>query len=195
MPAHDERDHAFARKYGIPIKQVIHPADGSQVDIQAAAYTDKGVLKDSGPFNDLTSEAAFDAIAEWLQARDKGEKTKNFRLRDWGVSRQRYWGTPIPMIHCEKCGIVPVPLEDLPVVLPEDIVYDENTINPINRLVAQLVEAVDDGHAGGDHRVELLSVEVVERLLQRLVQLAAGIFLCISQHEIGVIGRFSVQRL
>ena len=131
VPAHDERDHAFARKYGIPIKQVIHPADGSQVDIQAAAYTDKGVLKDSGPFNDLTSEAAFDAIAEWLQARDKGEKTKNFRLRDWGVSRQRYWGTPIPMIHCEKCGIVPVPLEDLPVVLPEDIVYDENTINPI----------------------------------------------------------------
>ncbi|RLJ22132.1 leucine--tRNA ligase [bacterium endosymbiont of Escarpia laminata] len=131
VPGHDERDHAFASKYGIPIKQVIHPADGTNIDIQAAAYLEKGVLKDSGPFNDLTSEAAFDAIAEWLQARNKGEKTKNFRLRDWGVSRQRYWGTPIPMIHCDKCGTVPVPLADLPVILPEDIVYDEDTINPL----------------------------------------------------------------
>ncbi len=131
VPGHDERDHAFAHKYGIPIKQVIHPTDGSAVDIQAAAYIEKGLLKDSGPFNGLTSEAAFDAIAEWLQERGKGEKTKNFRIRDWGVSRQRYWGTPIPMIHCEQCGTVPVPLADLPVVLPEDIVYDADTINPI----------------------------------------------------------------
>ncbi|MCU7812641.1 MAG: leucine--tRNA ligase, partial [Candidatus Thiodiazotropha sp. (ex Notomyrtea botanica)] len=131
VPGHDERDHAFAQKYGVPIKQVIHPVDGSTVDIQAAAYIEKGVLQDSGPFNGLTSEAAFDAIAEWLRERGKGEKTKNFRLRDWGVSRQRYWGTPIPMIHCDNCGIVPVPLEDLPVLLPEDIVYDEDTINPI----------------------------------------------------------------
>ncbi|MBA1445168.1 MAG: leucine--tRNA ligase [Chromatiales bacterium] len=131
VPGHDERDHVFASKYGIPIKQVIHPVDGTNIDIQAAAYIEKGVLKASGPFNDLTSEAAFDAIAEWLQARNKGEKTKNFRLRDWGVSRQRYWGTPIPMIHCDKCGTVPVPMADLPVVLPEDFVYDEETINPI----------------------------------------------------------------
>ncbi|MCU7838374.1 MAG: leucine--tRNA ligase [Candidatus Thiodiazotropha sp. (ex Troendleina suluensis)] len=131
VPGHDERDHAFARQYAIPIKQVIHPADGSALDIQAAAYTEQGVLQDSGPFNGLTSAAAFDAIAEWLQERGKGEKTKQYRLRDWGVSRQRYWGTPIPMIYCENCGLVPVPLEDLPVRLPEDIVYDENTINPI----------------------------------------------------------------
>jgi leucyl-tRNA synthetase len=131
VPGHDERDHAFARKYGIPIKQVIFPADGTEIDIQAAAYIEKGVLKESGPFNGLSSEAAFDAIAEWLQERGKGHKTKNFRLRDWGVSRQRYWGTPIPMIHCDNCGIVPVPLQELPVVLPEDIVYDEQTINPI----------------------------------------------------------------
>ncbi|MCU7929617.1 MAG: leucine--tRNA ligase [Candidatus Thiodiazotropha sp. (ex Codakia rugifera)] len=131
VPGHDERDHAFARQYGIAIKQVIHPADGSALDIQTAAYTEQGVLQDSGPFNGLTSAAAFDAIAEWLQERGKGEKTKQYRLRDWGVSRQRYWGTPIPMIYCDNCDLVPVPLEDLPVRLPEDIVYDENTINPI----------------------------------------------------------------
>ncbi|MCU7842366.1 MAG: leucine--tRNA ligase [Candidatus Thiodiazotropha sp. (ex Monitilora ramsayi)] len=131
VPGHDERDHAFALKYGVPIKQVIHPVDGSKIDIQTAAYVEKGVLQDSGPFSGLSSEVAFDAIAEWLLERGKGEKTKNYRLRDWGVSRQRYWGTPIPMIHCDECGIVPVPLEDLPVRLPEDIVYDENTINPI----------------------------------------------------------------
>ncbi|MES9943480.1 MAG: leucine--tRNA ligase [Candidatus Thiodiazotropha sp.] len=131
VPAHDERDHAFALQYGIPIKQVIHPSEGDNPDIQAAAYTEAGVLQDSGPFNGLSSAAAFDAIAEWLQERGKGRKTKQYRLRDWGVSRQRYWGAPIPMIHCETCGIVPVPLQDLPVRLPEDIVYDENTINPI----------------------------------------------------------------
>ncbi|MES9817601.1 MAG: leucine--tRNA ligase [Candidatus Thiodiazotropha sp.] len=131
VPAHDERDHAFAREYGIPIKQVIYPSEGANPDISAAAYTEPGVLRDSGPFNGLSSAAAFDAIAEWLQERGKGQKTKQYRLRDWGVSRQRYWGAPIPMIHCDNCGIVPVPPEDLPVRLPEDIVYDENTINPI----------------------------------------------------------------
>ncbi|MES9854560.1 MAG: leucine--tRNA ligase [Candidatus Thiodiazotropha sp. L084R] len=131
VPGHDERDHAFARKYGIQIKQVIQPKDGSTLDIQAEAYTEKGVLQDSGPFTGQTSEDAFESIAEWLQAKGKGGKSKNYRLRDWGVSRQRYWGAPIPMIHCTHCGIVPVPLKDLPVRLPEDIVYDENTINPI----------------------------------------------------------------
>ncbi|MBW9259736.1 MAG: leucine--tRNA ligase [Candidatus Thiodiazotropha sp. (ex. Lucinisca nassula)] len=131
VPGHDERDHAFAKNYGIPIKQVIQPEDGSALDIQAEAYIEKGVLIDSGPFTGQTSAEAFDAIAEWLQEREKGGKTKNYRLRDWGVSRQRYWGTPIPMIHCDHCGIVPVPLDDLPVRLPEEIVYDENTINPI----------------------------------------------------------------
>ncbi|MCG8072906.1 MAG: leucine--tRNA ligase, partial [Candidatus Thiodiazotropha taylori] len=131
VPGHDERDHAFAKKYGIPIKQVIQPEDGSALDIQAEAYIEKGLLIDSGPFTGQTSAEAFDAIAEWLQEREKGGKTKNYRLRDWGVSRQRYWGAPIPMIHCDHCGIVPVPLDDLPVRLPEDIVYDENTINPI----------------------------------------------------------------
>jgi leucyl-tRNA synthetase len=131
VPGHDERDHAFAHKYGIPIRQVIHPTDGSEIDIQAAAYIVKGILKDSGPFNDLTSEKAFDAIAEWLEKAGKGGKEVNYRLRDWGVSRQRYWGAPIPMIDCGKCGTVPVPLEELPVRLPEDVAFDEKTINPI----------------------------------------------------------------
>jgi leucyl-tRNA synthetase len=131
VPAHDVRDHAFACQYAIPIRQVIYPSDGSSVDIETGAFTEAGVLKHSGPFNGLSSADAFDTIAEWLQERGKGQKTKQYRLRDWGVSRQRYWGSPIPMIHCQNCGIVPVPLEDLPVRLPEDIVYDENTINPI----------------------------------------------------------------
>jgi leucyl-tRNA synthetase len=131
VPGHDERDHAFAHKYGIPIRQVIHPMDGSSVDTQAAAYIEKGVLKDSGPFSDLTSEAAFDAIADWLANAGKGGKEVNYRLRDWGVSRQRYWGAPIPMIECDSCGTVPVPLQDLPVRLPEDVAFDEKTINPI----------------------------------------------------------------
>ncbi len=131
VPGHDERDHAFAHKYGIPIRQVIHPKDGSEIDIQAAAYIEKGVLKDSGPFNDLSSEAAFDAIADWLEKQGKGGKEVNYRLRDWGVSRQRYWGAPIPMIECDSCGTVPVPLENLPVRLPEDVAFDEKTINPI----------------------------------------------------------------
>jgi leucyl-tRNA synthetase len=131
VPGHDERDHAFARKYDIPIKQVVYPPDGTSLDIQAAAYIERGILKNSGPFDGLSSEAAFEAIAEWLHERGKGGKTKHFRIRDWGVSRQRYWGAPIPMIHCAQCGIVPVPLAELPVVLPEDIVYDAHTINPL----------------------------------------------------------------
>jgi leucyl-tRNA synthetase len=131
VPAHDERDHAFALKYGIPIRPVVFPADGSTPDIQAAAYTEPGVLRNSGPFDGLTSEQAFDAIAAWLDERDRGHKSVNYRLRDWGVSRQRYWGAPIPMVHCSGCGIVPVPLEQLPVRLPENVVYDEHTINPL----------------------------------------------------------------
>jgi leucyl-tRNA synthetase len=133
VPGHDERDHAFALKYGIPIRQVIRPADGSNIDIQAAAYTDKGVLLDSSPFDGLTSEQAFDAIAEWLSERGRGGKTVNYRLRDWGVSRQRYWGAPIPMVHCPDCGIVPVPNDQLPVRLPEDVAFDEHTVNPIKQ--------------------------------------------------------------
>jgi leucyl-tRNA synthetase len=121
VPAHDERDHEFAKKYGLAIKQVIAPADGSAADVEQAAFTGPGVLVHSGAFDGLDSEAAKAAITAHLAQHERGEQRVQYRLRDWLVSRQRYWGTPIPVIHCEHCGIVPVPDEDLPVVLPEDL--------------------------------------------------------------------------
>ena len=121
VPGHDERDHEFARKYDLPIVQVIAPADGSELDIQAVSYTDYGVLVNSGEFSDLSSANGFNAIADWLEARGKGERKVNFRLRDWGVSRQRYWGAPVPIVNCPACGSVAVPDQDLPVRLPENV--------------------------------------------------------------------------
>ncbi|MBD3671225.1 MAG: leucine--tRNA ligase, partial [Gammaproteobacteria bacterium] len=124
VPAHDQRDWEFAHKYGLPIKQVIAPADGSEVDLGEGAYTEKGVLVESGDFTGKTSREAFDAIAQALADAGKGCKRVNFRLRDWGVSRQRYWGCPIPIINCPDCGEVPVPENQLPVVLPEEVSFD-----------------------------------------------------------------------
>ncbi|MCG7529828.1 leucine--tRNA ligase [Psychrobium sp. MM17-31] len=126
VPGHDQRDFEFATKYDLPIEAVIHATDSEDktVDISQAAYTEKGVLFNSGQFDGLTSEAALDAIASELESQGKGKKTVNFRLRDWGVSRQRYWGSPIPMLHLENGDVVPVPPEQLPVELPEDVVMD-----------------------------------------------------------------------
>jgi len=133
VPAHDQRDFEFAQKYQLPIKQVVYPADGADAPVDQAAFTEKGVLKDSGEFDGLSSELAFDAIASFLQAQGKGKEHINYRLRDWGVSRQRYWGTPIPVINCEKCGSVPVPEEDLPVELPIDVEF-EGVGSPIKKM-------------------------------------------------------------
>jgi len=124
VPAHDQRDFEFAQKYGIAIKQVIFAANNEESDISAQAYTTKGVLKNSGAFDGLSSEQAFTKIAETLEEQSKGQRKTNFRLRDWGVSRQRYWGAPIPVIYCDDCGTVPVPEADLPVELPRDVVLD-----------------------------------------------------------------------
>jgi len=125
VPAHDQRDYEFAREYGLPVRQVIYPADDSvSADIGKEAFTDKGILKGSGEFDGLTSQQAFDAIAEHLEKQGKGRKTINFRLRDWGVSRQRYWGCPIPVINCPRCGALPVPEDQLPVELPRDVVLE-----------------------------------------------------------------------
>ncbi|MCK5831178.1 MAG: leucine--tRNA ligase, partial [Methylococcales bacterium] len=125
VPAHDQRDYEFAKKYDIAIKQVIFSAEGKEDATSEQAFTNKGVLKNSAEFDGLNSADAFDAIASKLERDKKGERKINFRLRDWGVSRQRYWGAPVPIIYCDDCGTVPVPESDLPVVLPkEDVVLD-----------------------------------------------------------------------
>ncbi len=141
VPAHDQRDWEFAKKYGLLIKQVIAPlarreikeclnavrdkmSPAAELDLETQAFTEKGVLIDSGDFSGMSSADSFDAIAEFLSAQGKGEKRVTYRLRDWGVSRQRYWGAPIPIINCQSCGAVPVPEDQLPVVLPEEIVLD-----------------------------------------------------------------------
>ncbi len=126
VPAHDQRDFEFARKYRLPIKQVIAPKPDSDAvcDLDREAFTEKGVLIHSGPFDGLTSEQAFEAVAQYLEARGKGRRRVQYRLRDWGVSRQRYWGAPIPMLYLEDGTPVPVPEAQLPVELPLDVTLD-----------------------------------------------------------------------
>ena len=137
VPAHDERDWDFAKAYGLSIKQVISSSNetvASNINIEEGAYTEKGILINSGQFDALTSEEAFDAIASSLKEESKGRKTINYRLRDWGVSRQRYWGCPIPIVYCDDCGAVGVPEEDLPVELPTEVVFDESGSSPIKKM-------------------------------------------------------------
>ena len=135
VPAHDERDFEFAHKSGLPIVQVVKSKTGAYDDVRApwiAAYSDHGITVNSGEYSGLEFQAAVDAISAALEKKGLGRKRIQYRLRDWGVSRQRYWGTPIPIIHCDACGVVPVPEEDLPVVLPEDLVPDGSG-NPLNK--------------------------------------------------------------
>ncbi len=122
VPAHDQRDFEFAKKYNIPIKVVINPPEGDlKPETMTAAYVDEGVMVNSGQFDGLNNIKGIGKINDYLVEKGIGRKTINFRLKDWLISRQRYWGTPIPMIHCDKCGIVPVPEKDLPVLLPKDV--------------------------------------------------------------------------
>jgi len=120
VPAHDERDYEFAKKYGLTIKQVIAPAEGDW-DLQEGAFVDAGVLINSGQFDGLASGEAKEAITRYLEGEGRGQERVQYRLRDWLVSRQRYWGSPIPVVHCDSCGIVTVPDEQLPVLLPEEL--------------------------------------------------------------------------
>ncbi|MDB3870210.1 leucine--tRNA ligase [Candidatus Thioglobus sp.] len=123
VPAHDQRDFEFAQKYAIPMLEVVKPEEGSH-DTSESAFTNKGVLCNSGEFNGLNFEQAFEAITNKLELKNLGEKQDNYRLRDWGISRQRYWGCPIPIINCAKCGSVAVPEKHLPIVLPEKVAFD-----------------------------------------------------------------------
>lgn len=132
VPAHDERDFDFARHYSLPVKAVIRPTDEDLQQPLAEAYVEHGVTFDSGEYSGLTFQAAVDAIAAALQAKGLGSKRVQYRLRDWGISRQRYWGCPIPLVHCENCGVVPVPDDQLPVVLPQDLVPDGSG-NPLGK--------------------------------------------------------------
>ncbi len=120
VPAHDHRDFEFAKKYKIPIKEVIKPLKGEST-LPDAAFEEKGIMVDSGPYSGLSSEEGAEKIIKYLESKDIGRRKINYRLRDWLISRQRYWGAPIPVVYCEKCGIVPVPEKDLPVLLPENV--------------------------------------------------------------------------
>ena len=133
VPGHDQRDWEFATKYALPIVQVVAGTDEAPANLADGAYTEKGTLMNSGEFNGLDFAAAFDAIVNKLQERGLGEKTVNFRLRDWGVSRQRYWGAPIPVVNCDSCGAVPVPESELPVVLPTNVAF-EGVGSPIKKM-------------------------------------------------------------
>jgi len=124
VPAHDQRDFDFAKKYNLPIKVVINPPNWDlNPDKMARAYTEDGVLVNSGEFNGMNNRDAIEEISRYLEEKGMGKRTVNYKLRDWLISRQRYWGTPIPVIYCEKCGVVPVPYEDLPVKLPENVEF------------------------------------------------------------------------
>lgn len=136
VPAGDQRDFDFARKYGLEIRVVVQPEgeDPLDPDTMEAAYTGPGRMVNSGRFDGMDSAAAVDAITDWLDEQGRGKKAISYRLRDWGISRQRYWGAPIPVVHCESCGVVPVPESDLPILLPEDAKLSEKGGSPLPKL-------------------------------------------------------------
>ena len=135
VPAHDERDFAFAEKYGLPIRRVV-ASPGTEDEPMVAAYVahaDHEVLVNSGEYSGLPADEGGRRIVDWLARDGRGRPAVTYRLRDWLISRQRYWGTPIPVIHCERCGIVPVPESDLPVLLPDTVDYGGSGVNPLTR--------------------------------------------------------------
>ncbi|GAB7027984.1 leucine--tRNA ligase [Geotalea toluenoxydans] len=135
VPTHDQRDFEFARKYAIAMEVVIQPEGGSlDAATMTEAYTAEGIMVNSGRFDGLNSTVAKEQIADFLEQEGLGKKTVNFRLRDWGISRQRYWGNPIPVIYCDDCGAVPVPAKDLPVVLPMDATFTGEGGNPLAKI-------------------------------------------------------------
>ena len=153
VPAHDQRDFEFARKYHLPIRMVIQPPDrGLTAVALTEAYVDQGVMVESGEFSGLSNIVGKEKIAEYAELKGWGKKQVRYRLRDWGVSRQRYWGTPIPIIYCDKCGTVPVPESDLPVRLPEDVPFTGKGGSPLRE--SKAFAAVGCPQCGGPARRE-----------------------------------------
>jgi leucyl-tRNA synthetase len=132
VPAHDQRDFEFAKRYGLPVIVVIQPPDSPlSAETMTEAYVEEGTLVNSGQFNEMDSIAAREAIVRYLEAKALGKRSVNYRIRDWGISRQRYWGAPIPIIYCPRCGMQPVPEEDLPVVLPHEVEFTGKGGSPL----------------------------------------------------------------
>ena len=153
VPAHDQRDFEFARKYHLPIRMVIQPPDrGLTAVALTEAYVDQGVMVESGEFSGLSNIVGKEKIAEYAELKGWGKKQVRYRLRDWGVSRQRYWGTPIPIIYCDKCGTVPVPESDLPVTLPQDVPFTGKGGSPLRE--SKAFAAVGCPQCGGPARRE-----------------------------------------
>ncbi len=171
VPGHDERDFEFAKKYAIPIRRVIAPADASAEEPELPFSSEEGVLVNSGEYSGLSCDAAQKKLQEVAAASGFGEATVTFRLKDWGVSRQRYWGTPIPMIHCERDGMVPVPDDQLPVLLPEQIEITQQGGSPLSRVAGfrerDLSQVRGAGEARDRHDGHVCRLELVLLSLHR----------------------------
>ncbi|MCL1864996.1 MAG: leucine--tRNA ligase [Spirochaetes bacterium] len=153
VPGHDVRDFAFAKKYNLPIKIVIDiPSSPLKLEEMKTAYTDEGVCVNSGEFTGMNNLEAIEKIAEYAEKNSIGKKMINYRLRDWGISRQRYWGCPIPIIYCDKCGEIPVPEKDLPVILPTDVDFKGDAHSPLTRMPEFINTTCP--HCGGKARRE-----------------------------------------
>jgi leucyl-tRNA synthetase len=153
VPAHDQRDWEFAKKYGLSITPVVFPADGSDLDMDSGAFVEKGVLKKSDQFDGLSSIEACAAIADHLEQSGKGNRKINYRLRDWGISRQRFWGCPIPMINNSRGDSCPVPATDLPVILPEDVEFD-GVGSPLKKMDQFICVDAPDGSGPGQRETD-----------------------------------------
>jgi hypothetical protein len=154
VPAHDQRDFEFCRKYGVPVWPVIRPVDGTLAEgaSMETAFPDDGTVENSGEFTGLPSEEARRRMSAKAEAEGFGKAAITYRIRDWGISRQRYWGTPIPVIHCERCGVVPVPEDQLPVVLPLNVKITGTGRSPLES-VPEFMK-VKCPHCGGAARRE-----------------------------------------
>lgn len=155
VPSHDQRDFEFAKKYHLPIREVILPADEPDMTAatMTAAYSEPGIMTNSGPFNGLRNKDAMEKIADYMEEKGIGRRVVNYRLRDWLISRQRYWGAPIPIVYCDSCGAVPVPEADLPVVLPTDVQFKPGGDSPLKTSPTFVETACP--HCGGKARREV----------------------------------------